>query len=117
MSAGDSDLAFTACDLGLCRGVFKALRLQHLIPPERVTEAYLLRLTEGIQLSSYILEMSRDSKKIPPDTNCWWWLKFLCDCATKFGRKRRFYLANKRAQRRARALYDELKSRTSTCPP
>ena len=80
--------------------------LAHLIPPERVTEESLLKLVELIQYSAYIMEMNRNPVKIPPPTNWWWWLKLWCDCATKFGRKRRFYLANKRAQRRARQEYE-----------
>jgi glycosyltransferase involved in cell wall biosynthesis len=107
-SAGDLDLALTACDLGYGRGVFQRLHLRHIIPPERLTEAYLLRLVKSIQFSSYVLQMCRNPVHVPPAITWWWWLKFLCDSATKFGRKRSFYLANKRAQREARALYDKL---------
>jgi glycosyltransferase involved in cell wall biosynthesis len=110
ISAGDLDLALTACDIGLNCGLFKSLRLQHLIPPERLSERYLLELVEGIQLSSCILEMCRDPRRAPPRISWWWWVKFGCDCVTKFGRKRRFYLANKRAQRQARVIYESLNS-------
>ncbi len=106
MRGEDADLVLTACDMGLARGLFKSLHLTHLIPPERLREEYLTRLVEGIQFSSYILEMCRDVHKAPPPLSWWWHVKFYCDCATKFGRKRRFYLANKRAQRAAREIYD-----------
>jgi hypothetical protein len=102
----DNDLALTACELGMARGLFTSLRLDHLIPPERLREEYLLRLVEGIQFSSRLLEMSRDARKAPPPTSWWWRVKFCADCATKFGRKRRFYKAYKRAQRQAREVFE-----------
>ena len=107
-SAGDTDMAMLACALGWQRGVFKSLRLRHLIPPERVTEEYLLRLTEGILVSTFVVKQLHGIKSVPPAINAWWQLKYLCDLATKFGRKRRFYKAAKNAQRRSRRLYEEL---------
>jgi glycosyltransferase involved in cell wall biosynthesis len=111
VSGDDTDLVLCACDLGFSRGMFKSLSLDHLIPARRLTEEYLLRLNEGIRLSCYLLDMARPPYKVPPPVNAWWWLKLGCDCLVKFGRKRRFYLANKRAQRKARALYDSLQAR------
>jgi glycosyltransferase involved in cell wall biosynthesis len=105
MRCEDTDLVLTAGELGLFRGVFQSLRLDHLIPPERLREDYLLRLVEGIQFSSQILEMCRETDKRPPRVNWWWWLKYYADCVTKFGRKRRFFKAYKRGQRKARAVF------------
>ena len=116
-SAEDTDLILTACDLGLQRGLVNCLHLFHLIPPERLTEAYLLRLAEGISFSSQVLAMSRSSMSAPPPTNWWWWLKFGCDCLLKRGYKRRFYLAEKRAQRRARKLFESWPAGESHPPP
>jgi len=113
MSGEDLDLALTAWDLGFTRGQFQALCLRHLIPRDRLTEEYFLRLAEGIRLSTYILQMGRDTRKAPPAINAWWWIKYWCDCATRFGRKRRFYRANKRAQLEARAFYERLIRDTS----
>lgn len=59
LSGGDNDLAACACDIGLGMGIVSSLKLQHLIPPERLTEAYLTRLAEGIQFSSIVLDHSR----------------------------------------------------------
>lgn len=56
LSGGDNDLAARACDLGLGVGLIASLRLTHLIPPERFTEAYLARLAERIQFSSTLLD-------------------------------------------------------------
>ena len=107
-SSEDTDMVMFACAHGWQRGVFKLLRLQHLIPPERVTEDYLVRLVEGIQFSSFVVKLLHQINPVPPPINAWWRLKYMCDLAVKFGRKRRFYRAAKNAQRRSRKLYEEL---------
>ncbi len=58
-SCGDSDLAFTACDLNLGTGQFESLCLTHLIPSSRLDENYLLRLVEGMTFSGIILQAFR----------------------------------------------------------
>lgn len=55
LSGGDNDLAACACDVGLGVGLISALKLTHLIPPERLTESYLSRLAEGIYFSAVVL--------------------------------------------------------------
>jgi glycosyltransferase involved in cell wall biosynthesis len=59
VSGGDVDLAMCACDLGQGIGLFTSLQLDHMIPPERLSEDYLLRLTEGIGYSGVILDSFR----------------------------------------------------------
>jgi hypothetical protein len=59
VSGGDNDLAACACDIGLGVGLVTALKLTHLIPPERLTEDYLSRLAEGIAFSSTLLDAER----------------------------------------------------------
>ena len=54
-SGGDNDLALLTCKLGYGTALFKALRLKHLIPDLRLTEAYLVRLCEGMSSSEMIL--------------------------------------------------------------
>jgi glycosyltransferase involved in cell wall biosynthesis len=51
----DSDIAFTACDLGLGNGIFERLKLTHLIPKRRTEESYLLQLVESLTLSHTLL--------------------------------------------------------------
>ncbi|WP_414527901.1 glycosyltransferase [Nodularia chucula] len=58
-SCGDSDLAFTACDIGLGTGQFTSLRLTHLISSNRLQEDYLLKLVEGMAYSVTILNAFR----------------------------------------------------------
>jgi len=55
----DIDLAYTACDIGLGTGIFKDLKLTHLIPPNRLQEEYLLKLIEGLTYSVAILQSFR----------------------------------------------------------
>jgi Glycosyl transferase family 2 len=59
VSGGDNDLAACACDLDLGVGLFCALKLTHLMPPQRLTEDYLCRLVEGIEFSGTILRAER----------------------------------------------------------
>ena len=66
MGCEDFDLAFTAIDLGFGTGVFTELAMTHLMPRERVTEAYLLRLVEGHAHSSALLHALRDPAVRPP---------------------------------------------------
>ena len=61
LSGGDNDLAACACDVGLGVGLVASLRLSHLISPERLTEDYLVRLTEGIYISTVVLDHFRSS--------------------------------------------------------
>ena len=56
ISGGDNDLAACACDVGLGVGLVASLKLTHLISPERLTEDYLSRLSEGIHYSSVLLD-------------------------------------------------------------
>jgi hypothetical protein len=59
LSGGDNDLAACACDIGLGVGLIASLRLTHLIPQVRLTEAYLTRLLEGITLTATVLDSER----------------------------------------------------------
>jgi glycosyltransferase involved in cell wall biosynthesis len=59
LSGGDNDLAACACDFGFGLGLIAALKLQHLIPPQRLTVDYISRLAEGIAFSSTLLDAER----------------------------------------------------------
>lgn len=61
LSGGDNDLAACACDVGLGVGLIASLKLTHLISPHRLTEDYLIRLSEGIFFSSVVLDHFRSS--------------------------------------------------------
>ncbi len=55
MSCGDTDIAMLVIDEGFGNGQFPSLELEHLIPASRLTEEYLLKLTESMALSWQIL--------------------------------------------------------------
>lgn len=59
-SAEDRDMAYTAIDLGLGVGLFKDLRLVHVIPTSRVSERHLLGLVEGDAYSQRWLRELRE---------------------------------------------------------
>jgi glycosyltransferase involved in cell wall biosynthesis len=54
LSCEDIEIAMTACDLGLGKGVFKDLKLTHLIPAKRMTEDFLCRNAHGNGYSSVV---------------------------------------------------------------
>ncbi len=106
----DSDLAFTACDIGLGTGQFTSLRLTHLIPASRLTEEYLVKLVEGITYSHIILDSFRGKASISPIPS---WKKILAFFRlwTMNPKKRPLYKARKRAE--ALAFQVILKSQES----
>jgi len=116
-SAEDVDLALAACDMGMATGVFARLELTHLIPPGRVTEEYLLRLCNGRAMSSLLLRLIREMpvRRLPQGPK--WWTRFLYDCARKWGRKRRFFLAETRGQRAALQTFRGLRVSNKSLAP
>ena len=65
MSAGDNDLAACACELGLSMGLYHKLKLAHLIPPDRLSQDYLVRLAEGIHYSGVFFRCLRGEMPQP----------------------------------------------------
>ena len=59
LGCGDTDLVLTAYDLGCGTGVFTGLKLTHLIPKDRLSEEYLLRLVESTTYSVTLLKVIR----------------------------------------------------------
>jgi GT2 family glycosyltransferase len=51
---GDTDIAYVGCACGYSKGVFARLTLQHLIPAQRCTTAYLEKSMEGHAYSSVL---------------------------------------------------------------
>jgi glycosyltransferase involved in cell wall biosynthesis len=92
-SAEDVDIALTACDMELDLGLFARLHVTHLIPPQRLTEEYLLRLRRGVMMSLWLLRFIRGKRLSRLPQGLKWWIKFLYDGMRKRGRARRFYMA------------------------
>lgn len=93
LRAGDHDLGFTSCDIGLGTGVFVDLNLTHLIPSIRLKEEYLLKLAEGIEYSTTVLESIRGN--LPSVPNLSWIKKLVAYYRLRkmSPRDRRFHLA------------------------
>jgi hypothetical protein len=68
-SSGDTDLALTACDMGLGLGQSAELKLKHLIPPSRLTPEYILKLQEGMAFSDELLNSIRRPAAVQPPRN------------------------------------------------
>lgn len=96
VSAGDLDLARCAKALDLEMGVFAALQLKHLIPAHRLTEEYLLRLTEAVEFSNLLFAWLNSPNEVQADIPPRKWVRIFYDSIRKFGRKRRFHQAKQR---------------------
>jgi glycosyltransferase involved in cell wall biosynthesis len=62
---GDTDIAYTGCEIGYAMGVFPELKVKHLTPPTRCTEKYLLKTYEA-RAYSEVLHGWIETGKIPP---------------------------------------------------
>jgi len=55
LSGEDTELCFVVCGLGLGMGLFPDLKLTHLIPSNRLTDDYILRISNGLTATHLIL--------------------------------------------------------------
>lgn len=68
LSCEDIEIAMTACDLGLGKGVFRDLRFKHLIPKSKMTEEFLCKNAYGNGYSFTIHNWLRFGR-LPPQTS------------------------------------------------
>lgn len=118
ISGGDTDMAYTACDLGLGVGCFHKLKLTHLIPSHRVTLSYLLRLREAMSFSEVLVESFRSpgAHKVSRGRRILNYLR----AWTSASIKRQFSMAALRGQaaaRRTLARHGKPSNRPATKPP
>jgi hypothetical protein len=59
----DNDIACTACELGLGKGVFPGIWLTHLIPDSRCTWDYFSRSVEGRILSGFVKDFLETGRR------------------------------------------------------
>jgi GT2 family glycosyltransferase len=104
LSCGDVELSYVARHCGMGTGVFPELRLIHLIPKERVTTNYLLKIHQASATSCHLLTYNW-SGSLPrhPFTPCAL-LSMLKNFVIKRGLDRRRYLSDVRAVIEARRL-------------
>lgn len=101
LSAGDLDLAATACDQGLGNALFASLKLTHLMPRERLREDYLLQLMEGQTFSAVILNSFRSNGQQPLRVSLRTAVAERLRLAMMDARDRRFVRAARKGQRNA----------------
>jgi hypothetical protein len=107
LSGGDVEMSFAACEAGFGMGIFPQLRLTHLIPKERVSEAYLMRLFEGILTSNYMLSYKWKGLRPQAPFSPRGVLSLAKNALMRRGLARRMYFANLRALSEARRAIAE----------
>ena len=104
-SSGDMEICYVACKIGLGVGIFPELKLTHLIPKERVTADYLVKLTEGIETSRDLLAHKWESHVLTSHfSGPLGFLRVFKNLVLLKGIQRRMYLARLRSRSRARAI-------------
>jgi hypothetical protein len=94
----DIEMCYVACEQGNGMGTFPHLRLIHLIPKERVTEKYLLKVFEGTLMSNLLLEYKWAGRLPNRPLRPRGLLSILKNLLTHRGIDRRIYLATVRAE-------------------
>ena len=98
----DIDLNYVAVRAGYATGLFSALRLIHLIPPERMTEAHIVRYRAGNAYSMVILWFLHTGNIAVPQPSFAGGLMFWLRVWTRMtSHERRTELAMRRARRDA----------------
>jgi hypothetical protein len=111
MCGEDLEICYVACKLGVGMGIFPQLRLTHLIPKERVSREYLLKLYEGTRASIMLLIYKRTGLVPQFPLRPWGLLGALKHLVTKRGIYRHMYLANVRATFAARRVIKNVQAR------
>ena len=96
LSCEDFDIALAALDVELGLGRFSCLKLVHIMPIERLSEGYLLKLVKGIVYSRAIMDFLRNR---PQDQLSWRRkVRYFLSSWLMSPRDRRFLKATKQAQ-------------------
>jgi len=101
-SCGDFDIAFVAQSEGYGVGLFPDLKLTHVIPAERLSETYLLRLREGISFSTELLNVLDGVEGPSTDSGLTGWLRRQSWRLRMSPRQYRFFAAHDRGVNAAR---------------
>jgi glycosyltransferase involved in cell wall biosynthesis len=106
-SGDDSDLAFCAHDLGLGTARFISLQLVHLIPKERLTEDYIVRLNAGFARSGEVLHALRNHGLRHQDRPPLRQLRYFYNFWKKKGMEKNIYRACEKERQNIRRQIDE----------
>jgi glycosyltransferase involved in cell wall biosynthesis len=116
LSGEDFDMCYYVCHLGLGMGLFPQLKVTHLIPKERLDKQYLVRLTEGIHISLFLLRYKWLGIFPPSHITGLGLLRFTRNFYRFRGLRRRTYLAEVRAAKIAARMINAIRN-TSTASP
>jgi glycosyltransferase involved in cell wall biosynthesis len=107
-SGGDGEICFVAYNIGLGVGTFPELKLTHLIPKERLSEDYLVRLAEGNGITGQLLDYKQKGA-LPksPFSSPTELLRVLKNLVVRQGFHRRMYVASLRSRLRALKMISE----------
>ena len=97
LSGGDLEISYVASSIGLGIGIFPELRLTHLIPRERVSLDYLLKICEGTTISNLLLAYNwqgREPRVMAKPRSV---LSLIKTMLFRYGVERKIYFANRRA--------------------
>lgn len=100
-SGGDTDIALTALELGLGYGRFARLRLKHLVPAERLTEEYVVRLYAGFAYSAVVRQGPSNRRRRGVSASAWEWCRRWFRWLKADGIERKIAVATWRAQNAA----------------
>ena len=100
LSCEDIEIAMTACDLGLGKGVFRDLRFKHLIPKSKMTEEFLCKNAYGNGYSFTTHNWLRFGR-LPPKTTLLGWINRSYRLFRMSPRRRRQEMAKDRGIRDA----------------
>jgi glycosyltransferase involved in cell wall biosynthesis len=106
LAGEDVELCFVAASLGLGVGTFPELQLTHLIPRERTSEGYLVRLREGIEIANLLLEHKWLGRHPRSAFSAKSLLGLAKNILVARGLQRRMYFAYWRAAIRAKKMLD-----------
>jgi GT2 family glycosyltransferase len=109
-SGEDVEICFVACSYGWGMGIFPELKLMHLIPKERTTDDYFLRMGEFQAASNLLLEYKWHGALPRNPLSFRGILGLVKHAATERGFKRRIYFANVRGAIRACKIIAESRS-------
>ncbi|SEE13169.1 Glycosyltransferase, GT2 family [Rhizobiales bacterium GAS188] len=109
-SGGDVELSYVACSAGLGIGIFPELKVTHLIPGERLAHDYLMRLHEGIAISTRLI-LYKWEKALPnSQSRLRRGLSIFKNFLVLRGVEREMYFSTVRADRKSRNIIDALPS-------
>ena len=104
LSGEDIEISHIACEMGLGTGVFPELTLTHLIPKERMSLAYLLRVFEDSETSRHVMTFKWRGILPNDPFRPWGLLSIVKNLALTSGLDRTRYLAGVRAAAKARRI-------------